>query len=166
MTALLTQLKEDCKDGFMIETKFGPQLVFIRSTVVFMDADGIGLTLGNKGSSGFKPYWLCQNVVGLNHFDLAETIHISNPDIAGYKAHTPWKVYETSKYICKICLQSQLEQRLKLCLDGTPKEWLKAFCCNRLWQIWLVWTRFYMIQCIALLLTVSAIKNWAIDGKQ
>ena len=99
MTALLTQLKQDCKDGFMIETKSGPQLVFIRSIVVFMDADGIRLTLGNKGSSGFKPCWLCQNVVGLNHFDLAETIHISNPDIAGYKAHTLESLRDIQVYL-------------------------------------------------------------------
>ena len=110
MTALLTQLKEDCKDGFMIETKSGPQLVFIRSIAVFMDADGIRLTLGNKGSSGLKPCWLCQNVVGLQHFDLAETVHISNPDVTGHKTHTLESLRGIQRYLQSIPSRSAKEK--------------------------------------------------------
>ena len=109
-TALLTQLKEDCKDGFMIETKSGPQLVFIRSIAVFMDADGIRLTLGNKGSSGLKPCWLCQNVVGLQHFDLAETLHISNPDVTGHKTHTLESLRGIQSYLQSIPSRSAKEK--------------------------------------------------------
>ena len=99
MTALLMQLKEDCKDGFMIDLESGPQLVFLRSIVVFMDADGIRLTLGNKGSSGFKPCWRCQNVVGLQHFDLPGTIHMSNPDVRLFQMHTVESLRETQMYL-------------------------------------------------------------------
>ena len=94
----------------MIETKSGPQLVFIRSIAVFMDADGIRLTLGNKGSSGLEPCWLCQNVVRLQHFDLAETVHISNPDVTEHKTHTLESLRGIQRYLQSIPSRSAKEK--------------------------------------------------------
>ncbi len=86
MSCLLERLHADVKDGFMIEVRGSPHLVFLRRISFLGDADAIRLCTGCKGASGLKCCPQCTNVVSGKHISLPGHEHISSVNVERFKA--------------------------------------------------------------------------------
>ena len=87
MTALMEAVREETKDGFLVELEGEPELLRIKEFNILADADGIRLLTGAKGFAGLKCCFRCGHVVSGAHTDLARHEHISSRCIDRWQLH-------------------------------------------------------------------------------
>ena len=77
--ALLCQLKAASQNGFAINLKTGPELLWIKEILILGDHEEVRAMTGSKGAAAIKPCLKCYNVLAMfreravNHVSIAET---------------------------------------------------------------------------------------------